>query len=562
MIKLLLLFISFVFTENSVFFSIEKHNVFTEDFFQTISYNEWEKLDSLKKERAINSFVEKELIYYDALSMGLDLFPKNNAKLQTRFNHLLINNTYEALVAFPLLNKESLDLSKKHIKEEVSAYHLLIGYEGCQLPSSFTRSKAQAFSYADSLKSSLISNPSFSDSASVVDAFSSFALSFSEDPSVKDNSGYIGWISWGRVMSSFQQEAFNLKPFVVSNPVLTPYGYHLILIVDKRPSQYAYYRPELLEDLSKKICLQSIPFDSLRAASAAFDSSLVSSNLLVFNNTAINKLVNIIKEKEVSGFRGNKGAYLEWFGDPLLKDVYFIYKGKGVGLQWFLYNLSKTPSTRVGVLSSSKDIKSLFRSLLLQEKVVSLGKQNNVSSSAFFLEEYTNHKKNILKNEYVSFLINNLGAPDSLTIKKLYEEGLFKGNFIAPKRVVYTEISSEKENEINAIYNQYLLSRDFQALLKAYPGKTSPPTSFTKNNPLVVEAFSLKEGDLSAPIKNKNNQFSLIYLDKIIKEVPHSLERVYKQIERKIKKEKQDSIKLNLLSSLKKKYNITEVSLP
>ena len=562
MIKLFLLFISFVFAEKSVFFSIEKKDIFTEDFFQTISYHEWEKLDSLKKERAISSFLEKELIYYDALSLGLDLFPKNNAKLQTRFNHLLINNTYEALVAFPLVDQASFDLSKQHIKEEVSAHHILIGYDGCQLPSSFLRSKNQALSYADSLKNILVSSVGFKDSLSVVGAFSDFALAFSEDPSVKDNSGYIGWISWGRVMSSFQQEAFNLKPFTVSSPVLTPYGYHLILIVNKRPSQYAYYNPLLLDDLSKKICLQSIPFDSLRLASAAFDSSLVSSDRIVFNNLAINKLENIIEEKEAGGFRGNKGAYLEWFSDPLLKDVYFVYDNKGVGLQWFLYHLKNTPSTRIKALSTADDIKNLFRSFLLQEKVISLGKQKHINSSPFFLEEYTNHKKNILKSEYVSFLIDNVKKPDSLIIKQLYNDGLFKGDFIAPKRVVYTEITAPTEEEINAIYNQYLLSKNFKKTLKLFPGTTSPPTSFTKNNPLVVEAFNLKEGEVSTPIKNKNNQFSLIYLDKIIKEVPHSLERVYKQIERKIKKEKQDSVKLSLLSSLKKKYNINEITVP
>ncbi len=562
MIKLLLLFFSFSFAENSILFSIEKQGVFSQDFFKTISYNEWEKLDSLKKDRAFNSFLEKELIYYDALSIGLDLFPKNKATLQTRFNHLLVNNTYEALVAFPLIDNEAFSLSKKHIKEEVSAYHLLVGYEGCQLPGSFTRSKKEAFSYIDSLKKSLSVKLDLSDSLSVVEAFSRLSLSFSEDPSVKDNSGYIGWISWGRVMSSFQQEAFNLKPFVVSEPVLTPYGYHLILIVDKRPSQYAYYNPSLLDDLSKKICLQSIPFDSLRAASSAFDSSLVSSDRLIFNNVAINKLVSIVKDKELGGFRGNKGAYLEWFSDPSLKDVYFVYDKKGFGLQWFLYHLKKTPSTRIGTLSSSIDVKNIFRSFLLQEKVISLGRKNKVDSSPFFVEEYTNHKKNILKSEYLSFLTSKIITPDSSIVKKRYNEGLYRGDFIAPERVVYTEISTQTENEINAIYNQYLLSRDFKSLLKKHPGKTSPPTSFSKNRPITVAAFSLKEGEVAAPLKNKKGDFSLIYLDKIIKEVPHSLDRVYKQIERKIKKEQKDSIKINLFPSLKKKYKLTDISLP
>ena len=63
-------------------------------------------------------------------------------------------------------------------------------------------------------------------------------------------------------------------------------------------------------------------------------------------------------------------------------------------------------------------------------------------------------------------------------------------------------------------------------------------------------------GEVSAPIENRNKTFSLIRIEKFIKPEPFSLEKVYNQIERKIIKEKQDSIKFNLLKNLKNKYNI------
>ena len=154
-------------------------------------------------------------------------------------------------------------------------------------------------------------------------------------------------------------------------------------------------------------------------------------------------------------------------------------------------------------MSSSVDVKNIFRSFLLQEKVISLGRQNKVDSSPFFVEEYTNHKKNILKSEYLSFLTNKIVSPDSSIVKKRYNEGLYKGDFIAPERVVYTEISTQTENEINAIYNQYLLSRDFKSLLKKYPSKTSPPTSFSKNRPITVAAFFERRRGFSSFKKQK-----------------------------------------------------------
>ena len=563
MINFLFLFIfSLLLSSDPVLFNIGDHVVYSSDFYQEIPRNDWIALDSLKKSRAVDSFLERELSYYDALSSGLDVFPKIKAKLLARHNHLLINNTYEHLVAFPLIDSLSLSLTSKHIKEEVLAYHLLVGYNGCKLPGSFKRSQEEALSYIDSLKVKIKNSIVVSDSSSVVSSFTSFASNFSEDPSVSDNAGHIGWISWGRVMSSFQKEAFNIPFYSVSDPVLTVYGYHLILIVDKRPSQYAYYKPALLKDLSKKICLQSLSFEDLRGASSFFDSSLVSSSRLTFNNRAIKNLFSVVQKKEKEGSRGNKGSYLKWFKEASFKDVLFVYDEKGFGLGWFLYHLEKTPSTRIQTIKTSDDIKNLSRSFLLQERVVAIGKESGVSSSPFFIGEFLNHKKNILKHEYLSFLFESLSPVDSNFVQKQYSSGVFQGEYLAPKRIVYTEIKAQTEPEINMIYNEFLSIDDFDTLSQKHGGKTKKPVSFTKNDPVVSSSFLLSEGEVSSPILAKDGSYSLVRVEKILKEIPFELSRVYKQIERKIKKDQQDSIKTNLLSSLKTKYNIFEINLP
>ena len=65
----------------------------------------------------------------------------------------------------------------------------------------------------------------------------------------------------------------------------------------------------------------------------------------------------------------------------------------------------------------------------------------------------------------------------------------------------------------------------------------------------------MKEGEISAPIENRNKTFSLIRVERFVEPEPFSLDKVYNQIERKIIKEKQDSIKFNLLKT--SKINIT-----
>ena len=56
------------------------------------------------------------------------------------------------------------------------------------------------------------------------------AVDFSIDPSVKKNLGFLGWVPWGRTVMSFQEPLFSLDIGVVSSPVLTPYGFHLIFL--------------------------------------------------------------------------------------------------------------------------------------------------------------------------------------------------------------------------------------------------------------------------------------------------------------------------------------------
>ena len=133
---------------------------------------------------------------------------------------------------------------------------------------------------------------------------------------------------------------------------------------------------------------------------------------------------------------------------------------------------------------------------------------------------------------------------------------MFKGEYVAPRRVVYKEINLSSEKEINAAYDLFLSSGDFSAVEALYASQTKNPVSYTEKNPLIKEAFNLREGEVSSIVKKNNGSFSFILVERFLEEVPYTLNRVYNQIERKIKKTQQDSLKKNLLSSLKKKYNL------
>ena len=555
-----ILFFCFLFSED-VLFSVGDRSIYKYDFFQQIPFGEWSSLDSLSRSDFENSFLSKELSYIESLDLGLNYHSDNFIKLQQRHRQLLINNTYEHLVAHPMIESRALALAEKNILDQVLVHHILVGYDGCKLSGVFDKSQDDALAFATKLQQEFLGSTRGVDSDSLFSVFSSFAIKNSDDPSVENNAGLIGWVSWGRVMPAFQEVAFSLAPLALSAPVLTPFGYHLILVQEKKPSDYFYYNPLVLKDLSKKLCLQSLSFDSLKQRSQAFDSLLLFDGGFKIKENVVDSLLLVVNQKYSEGLRGNKSSYLQWFKEKNLKEVLFVFKGGGFGVGWFLNELASVPSTRVPSLRSAEDFVSLLKSVVLQKEAVLLGNKNKVHLSPFFKQEYLKHEKNILYNEYVSFLINSLPPVDSLVVEKKYSKGTFRGDYIKPRSVVYSEIKTKTREEIDAAYNLYLSLDDFDFVLKEFGGDIKNPVSLGRGGPLATTAFDLKVGEVSSPIENANKTFSLIRVESFVEEEPFTLDKVYKQIERQIKKSLQDSIKNNLVYNLKNKYGVLPLNI-
>jgi peptidyl-prolyl cis-trans isomerase SurA len=66
--------------------------------------------------------------------------------------------------------------------------------------------------------------------------FAQKAVELSEDPSVQYNQGYLGYATGGAYVYPFEEAAYKLKKGKISEPIRTAFGYHLILLHNKRPS--------------------------------------------------------------------------------------------------------------------------------------------------------------------------------------------------------------------------------------------------------------------------------------------------------------------------------------
>jgi peptidyl-prolyl cis-trans isomerase C len=77
--------------------------------------------------------------------------------------------------------------------------------------------------------------------------FEALAKEFSDDPS-RDRGGDLGYFTKGRMVKPFEEAAFSLQVGQVSGIVETTYGYHLIMVVDRKPEGKTSY-----EDAKQRI---------------------------------------------------------------------------------------------------------------------------------------------------------------------------------------------------------------------------------------------------------------------------------------------------------------------
>ena len=148
--------------------------------FETILKNQGMTLDDAK------NVIREQLIVQGAVDQSVSI---PEAEIKDYFNK----------------NHASFDTPKS-----VRARHILV------------KTKAEA----DSIEAQLRKGANFAD----------LAKKFSMDPGTKDKGGELGFFGPNQMVKAFQDVAFSLKPGQISQPVQTPFGWHVIQVEEVKPA--------------------------------------------------------------------------------------------------------------------------------------------------------------------------------------------------------------------------------------------------------------------------------------------------------------------------------------
>ena len=165
----------------------------------------------------LDQFVVFKLKVADAIHEGYDTTKAFIAELKGYRDQLA--QTY---LTDPQAKENILKQAYQRSLTEINAWHILISMP----PDANPDDTLKAWKRARDVKERIIQGESFEQ----------VARSSSDDPSVKNNGGNLGYFTVFQMITPFEDAAYKLKKGQISDPVRTPYGYHIIFVANKRPS--------------------------------------------------------------------------------------------------------------------------------------------------------------------------------------------------------------------------------------------------------------------------------------------------------------------------------------
>lgn len=208
-------------TPESTLLKVGDKAVTTSEFLYVYNKNN-AKEDSAFTEQSLKEYLELyknfKLKVLEAEALGYDTAASFNKELDGYKKQLAQPYLKEKGVTEKLI-KEAYD----RMSEEINASHLLINLAEDAEPVDTLK----AYTKIMDLRSRILKG----------EDFGAVAKANSQDPSAKSNLGNLGYFTSLQMVYPFEDAAFKTKVGEVSYPVRTKFGYHLIKVHNKRPSQ-------------------------------------------------------------------------------------------------------------------------------------------------------------------------------------------------------------------------------------------------------------------------------------------------------------------------------------
>ena len=206
--------------KDKVLLTIENEPIYSSEFLRI--YNKNKDIVSAENKKNITEYLELFINYKLKLREARDL------KLDTVPSYLKEFNKYKEQLIEPFLKDRKVTDQLIHeayerMTKEVRASHILVMLK----PNSSPKDTLKAYTKITEARKKILNGQKFE----------TVALQTSEDPSVKNNNGDLGYFSAFAMVYPFENAAYNTAIGDISQPFRTKFGYHIVKTVDIRDSK-------------------------------------------------------------------------------------------------------------------------------------------------------------------------------------------------------------------------------------------------------------------------------------------------------------------------------------
>ena len=207
-----------------------------------------------QRHQFVEQYVQLRLAAQEAERRGLDKKAEVQEQMAIQHDNLLAQSLYQELIATVKVTDAEVEKYYNEHKNEFEtckAHHILIRFKGSQVPAGKDKkelSDEEALAKAKEIQKKLEGGADFA----------TVAKAESDDTGSGANGGDLGSFSHGSMVKPFDDAAFSLPIGKISDPVKTPFGYHIIRVDSRETKTLAEVKPEIEKKLGPDIARKEV----------------------------------------------------------------------------------------------------------------------------------------------------------------------------------------------------------------------------------------------------------------------------------------------------------------
>lgn len=528
--------------------TVGKESITTEDFKKAFSERfrgeENAKARTLDERKKFLSEMAIQLAkYQEAEARGIDKRPDVKDEIEKMAKRKALDILYNKKIMDAVVTDENAKKFYDMSANELKARHILLKVNPAD---SVNGGDAKVKARIDSIKKAIDKGLSFKVAAKML----------SDDATSAADSGDLGWFPWGRMVDDFQEAAFKADLNKMIGPIKSPYGYHLIVVEEKRPVHDR--RP--FEESKQKIKdqLREVEGQKLGETARKYVENLRTKNKLEYNQPVL----DAFRAKMMDPTTPKNNSVAPLFTEAEKNQTAASFKSGKITLAEMIEKLG-TNAARVN-WEDPQSIKDLVNAIVepkfLDADAESQGYFKQAMNDPDIIDQKQAAIIRLLDKEEVTDKINPTEAEE----KAYYQK--FLANYIQPEMRTVREIFIKTDSTKAArVRDRAVKGENFKALAFRFNEKESTKADTGRMGPFELKRFGMigkaafdlqKVGDIST-VQRLGDNFSILQLLSIAPSRTKTFEEAQKDVSREYRTAKTDEMQKALEKMCTDKFQLT-----